>query len=194
MVELALNSPIVDNISYPYVHPLHVLNLAREANVQIVVPSVLYFLSLYPLTDILRADHPKLNVEHPSRPSSQISAADIEYYTLMYQHRLEVILDFVRQFVGRRTVDVSQCQNEQNICTRGFARLSSRLSRSWMTRTGPIHYMLQAIQELSNDETVCFSCRRAFRVDTARLREKTWESMPSIIGMATWKDLKAIDL
>lgn len=161
---------------------------------QIVVPSALYFLSLYPLTDILRADHPKLNFQHPSKPSSHISTADIEAYTLMFQHRLEMILDFVRRFVGQRTADASICLNKQAPCTRGFARLSSRLSRSWKTRTGPLHYMLQATQELSDDGTVCLPCRKAFREDVDRYREEAWDRLPEVIGSTSWDNLKGMDL
>lgn len=194
MVELALKSPVIGNLSHPYVHPIHVLNLAREVNVRIVVPSALYFLSLYPLTDILRADHPKLVVKHPSRPSSQISAADIEAYTLMFQHRLDVILDFVRHFVSERTANTNICHNNQTPCTRGFARLASRLSRSWKTRTGPLHYMMQAVQEHSDDASVCLPCRKSFREDVIRLREEIWDNLPAVVNFTTWDDLKAMDL
>jgi len=194
MVELALKSPLIENMSHPYVHPIHVLNLAREVNVRIVVPSAMYFLSLYPLTDILRADHPKLVVKHPSRPLSQLSTGDIEAYTLMFQHRLDVILDFVRRFVGERVANASKCQNHQTPCTRGFARLAARLSRSWKTRTGPLHYMMQAVEELSNDGSICVPCRRSFREDVVRLREDIWDNLPAVVGSTTWDDLKRMDL
>jgi hypothetical protein len=194
MVELALQSPVVENMSHPYVHPIHILNLAREVNVRIIVPSTLYFLSLYPLIDILRADHPKLVVKHPSRPSSQISTGDIEAYILMFQYRLDVILGFVRHFVGERTAHTATCLNNQTPCTRGFARLAARLSRSWNTRTGPLHYMMQAVEELSDDGSVCLPCRRSFREDVIRLREQIWDNLPVVISSATWDDLKAMDL
>lgn len=161
---------------------------------RLVIPSALYFLSLYPLADILRADHPKLIVQHPSRPSSQLSIADIEGYTLMFQYRLDIILDFVRRFVGGRTANPSKCQNNQTSCTRGFTRLASRLSRSWKTRTGPLHYMMQAVQELSDDSFVCIPCRKAFREDVICLREKTWNNLPTGVGLPNWEDLKAMDL
>lgn len=194
MVELAIKSPLVDNMSHPYVHPIHILNLAREVDVHIIVPSVLYFLSLYPLTDILRADHPKLVFKHPSRPSSHIAAADVEAYTLMFQHRLDIILDFVRRFVGERTANAKICQNNRTPCTRGFARLTARLSRSWKTRTGPLHYMMQAVQELSEDESVCLPCRKSFREDVIHLREEIWDNLPAVATSTTWDALKAMDL
>ena len=84
-IERAVKAPLVGDLTYPYVHPLHVLNLARETHVDAVVPSALYFLSLYSLDDILRGDHPKLLVEHPSRPSGQLSPRDLKDYTLMFQ-------------------------------------------------------------------------------------------------------------
>ena len=37
-----MKSPLVGDLTYPYVHPLHVLNLARETHVSIVVPSARY--------------------------------------------------------------------------------------------------------------------------------------------------------
>lgn len=191
MVDLALKSAIMENMTHPYVHPIHVLNLAHETNVRIVVPSVIYFLSLYLLIDVLRADHPKLVVEHPSRPSSQLCTTDIQAYTVMFQHRLDVILDFVRRFVGEREANETICRNSQAPCTRGFARLSSRLSRSWMPRTGPFHYMLQAIQEISGDETICRPCRNSFTEDVTRLRGELWDNLPLVIGYPTWDDMKA---
>jgi hypothetical protein len=151
MVDAALRSPLVDGLSYPRVHPLQVLNLAREVGISVILPSVVYFLSLsvlhsntpptiligsrYPLDDLLRADHPKLMVEHPSRPSSVLSPLDMKDYTLMFQKRLDIILNFVRSFCGTRTA-LPTCRTGP-ACTSGFARLSSRLSRSWITRTGP---------------------------------------------------------
>lgn len=161
---------------------------------RLVIPSALYFLSLYPLIDILRADHTKLTAQHPSRPSSQLSISDIEGYTLMFQYRLDVILDFVRKFVSGRTADPLKCQNKQTPCTRGFSRLASRLSRSWKTRTGPFHYMMQAVQEIWVDESVCIPCRTAFREDVMSLRERIWHDLPARVGLTDWEDLKAVDL
>ncbi|KAL0581170.1 hypothetical protein V5O48_000860 [Marasmius crinis-equi] len=97
MVELAVRTPFVNNLSYPFVHPLHVLNLARETNVRIVLPSVFYFLSLYPLQDLLREDHPKLLIDHPSKPSSTLDPHDIKFYTLMFQRRMDLLMDFTRR-------------------------------------------------------------------------------------------------
>jgi hypothetical protein len=192
MVSAALKTPSTDNITYPYVHPLHVLNLAREANVRIVVPSALYFLSLYPLVDILRADHPKLLVEHPSRPSSSLSPADVKDYTLMFQHRISVILDFVRKFFDERSPS-SDCTTGK-VCSRGFSRLASRLSRSWLTRTGPLYYMVQAIEGLSDDSSVCLLCRAMFHHDVEGWRQIIWNDLPSVIGLPSWAELEALDL
>lgn len=193
MVDLAINSAIADDMTYPYVHPIHVINLARETNVRIVIPTAIYFLSLYPLNDILRADHPKLAVDHPSRPSSQLSTADTQAYTLMFQYRVDIILNFVRRTVGERHADKETCLNGQTACTLGFVKLASRLSRSWQTRTGPFHYMLQAIQELSDNGTVCLPCRKSFRGDVLRLRERSWEDLPGVVGCPSWNDLMAMD-
>ncbi|KAJ7095738.1 hypothetical protein B0H15DRAFT_921062 [Mycena belliarum] len=194
MVDAALRSPLVDGLSYPRVHPLHVVNLAKEVGISIILPSAIYFMSLYPLDDLLRADHPKLKVDHPSRPSSVLSPSDMKDYTLMFQKRLDIILDFVRSFCGTRTA-LKTCQTAP-ACTRGFARLSSRLSRSWITRTGPLHYMSQAVSDLSDDPkaTVCSPCRRAFAQDVVTLREKTWNELPLILGLPPWEEMIAMDL
>ncbi|KAJ7781772.1 hypothetical protein DFH07DRAFT_864982 [Mycena maculata] len=194
MVEAALRSPLVDGLSYPRVHPLHVVNLAREVNVHIILPSAIYFLSLYPLEDLLRADHAKLMVEHPSRPSSVLSPQDMKDYTLMFQKRLDVILHFVRSFCGTR-VALRTCPTGP-ACTKGFARLSARLARSWITRTGPLHYMSQAVSDLEEDPkaSVCGPCRRAFSQEVATLREKTWSELPSILGLPTWEEMIEMDL
>ncbi|KAJ7505144.1 hypothetical protein B0H11DRAFT_2154061 [Mycena galericulata] len=194
MVEAALRSPSVDGLSYPRVHPLMVVALAREVNVRVILPSAIYFLSLYPLEDLLRADHPKLMVQHPSRPASVLSPADMRDYTLMFQKRLDVILNFVRSFCGTR-VAPKTCPTGP-ACSRGFARLTSRLSRSWIARTGPLHYMSQAVTDLAEDPkaSVCGQCRRAFAQEVAALRETTWNELPAILGLPTWEEMIEADL
>ncbi|KXN88161.1 hypothetical protein AN958_07620 [Leucoagaricus sp. SymC.cos] len=191
MVETALRSPNVSDLSYPYVHPLHVLNLARETNLQIVLPSAFYFLSLYSLADILKADHPKLQPEHTSKPSSTLSPTDIQFYTTMYQYRLHLILHFVRQFCERRAS--TSCESE-TICSGRFRRLQQQLSRSWSLRTGPLHYMHQAAREVSRDQTICTACRSRFQDDIVQLRTKTWEELPLVIGLPSWSEMQASDL
>lgn len=192
MVERAIKSPLVDNLTYPYVHPLFVLNLARETHVQVVIPSAVYFLSLYPLDLLLRGDHPKLKVEHPSRPSADIDSNVLRDYSLMFQKRLDIILEFTRKLCGERVAS-STCTSPPT-CTRGFARLSLRLSKSWVPRTGPFHYMLQAIAEVSDDSTFCIGCQKAFRQDAATFRESNWQILPSVLGLPSWEELQTSDL
>jgi len=193
MIELAIKSPLVDDKTYPFVHPLHVLNLARETNVQIIIPSALYFLSLYPLPDILSGDHPKLHIkDHPSCPSSQLSPRDLQDYTLMFQHRLNLILDFIRHTCGERTASPG-CQN-QTPCVKVFSRISSRLSRTWKMRTGPLHFMVQVSDEIGENQDVCGPCRRAFRQDVNALRDEIWNHLPGVVGLPSWTVLEASDL
>ncbi|KAI0304423.1 hypothetical protein B0F90DRAFT_1815754 [Multifurca ochricompacta] len=150
MVAQALTAPSVDGTTYPYVHPLHVLNLAREVNMRTVVPSALYFLSIYSLKQLLSGDHPKLQNKHPSRPSNELSIHDVSQYTLMYQHRVNTILDFIRNTCGERTVDIN-CRAPKD-CRRVFSRLASNINQSFTPRTGPFHNMAQAMQWIDDDE------------------------------------------
>ena len=191
MLERALNTPEEGGLSYPYVHPLHVLNLARAADIRIVVPSALYFLSLYPLTDILRADHPKLLVEHPSRPSSQLTADDLQMYTLMFQYRVQLILHFVRKTCGARS-SAENCTNP-SACRKSFSQLSNRLSREWLPRTGPIHFMSQAVDELAGFPDICSPCRAAFKRDVKTAREEAWNNLPIAVGLPPWAQLEAAE-
>lgn len=200
MVSTALSSPEIDGMTYPYVHPLHVLNLAREVNVQIVVPSALYFLSIYPLTDLIRADHPKLRVEHPSRPSSQLSAQDIRDYTLMYQHRINLLLDFIRETCANRPAS-SDCERAQDHspdssqqCRKNFSRLAHYSYQAFSPRAGPFHNMDQAVKWAETDSTLCSRCQRAFRTDVTALRERLWAELPGIVGLPGWEQLEEIDL
>ncbi|KAH9850114.1 hypothetical protein C2E23DRAFT_836340 [Lenzites betulinus] len=192
-VERAVKTPPVGDLTYPYVHPLHLLNLARETDVRIIVPTALYFLSLYRLPDILKGDHPKLLVEHPSRPSSELSARDLRDYTLMFQHRIDAILDFIRQDCSGR-VPVKRCQGQPGMCQKAFVRLGSRLSRAWVVRTGSLHYPVQAIDELASDPNVCQPCRRGFREDVDTLRKRLWAELPGVIGLPSWTELEKTDL
>jgi len=192
MVEAAVNAPIVDDTTFPYVHPLHVLNLAREVNVNIVVPSALYFLSLYPLVDIIKSKHPKLAVDHPLKPSSVLSSTDIKHYTVMFQHRMGLILDFIRPFCSTRATE-QKCPTAL-ACCRGFSRLVTQLSRSLSLRTGPLHHMMQAAEEISHDTTICEPCRTSFQKDVSELRDKIWNELPSIACLPSWSELQAMDL
>ena len=192
-IERAMHAPLVGDLTFPYVHPLHVLNLARETHVSVIVPSALYFLSLYPLPDLLRGDHPKLKVDHPSRPSNQLSARDMQDYTLMFQHRIDVILSFIRRTCSERTPE-KDCHGQPGLCQKAFLRLGTRLSRSWVVRTGPLHYTVQAIDELADDQNICVQCRRGFKRDVLALREKLWAELPGVIGLPSWEDLEKMDM
>jgi len=188
MVTKALLTPSSNGLTYPYVHPLHVLNLAHEVDVRIVIPSALYFLSVYPLTDLLRGDHPKLLVKHPSSPSSSLNPTDIAVYTLMFQYRLKVILEFIR---GDPRLS-PQCINDT--CPRGFQKLATRLFRSWNTRSGPLYFILQAINAIDEEIYLCEPCRIQYRRDAHDLRERIWNELPSVVGLPPWDDLLAADL
>jgi len=187
MVELALSSPTVDNLSFPYVHPLHVLNLARESNVNIIVPSALYFLSLYSLSGILHADHPKLLLEHPSKPSSTLSSSDVVLYSLMYQHRLQTMEKFIREFCETRASQPT-CGSSSTDCKRGFTKLVSQLHRSCYLRTGPLHFILQAIRKING--VVCERCCLEFTQGAERLRQEIWDDLPTIAQLPPWSRLE----
>ncbi|KDR82663.1 hypothetical protein GALMADRAFT_839107 [Galerina marginata CBS 339.88] len=188
MVHAALNSPSVNNLTYPYVHPLHVLNLAREVNANVVIPSALYFLSLYPLSGILQGDHAKLLLEHPSKPSSSLTPSDIVLYTLMFQHRLQVMEDFIRQFCSQRSPK-PVCGHAVT-CGKGFSRLISQLHRSWTLRTGPLYYILQAMQSTAEDFTICSVCRSDFKREASSLRQKVWDDLPTIAQLPPWDKIE----
>ncbi|KAK7469378.1 hypothetical protein VKT23_003853 [Stygiomarasmius scandens] len=188
MIELAIRTPMVNKLSYPFVHPLHVLKLARETHVRLVVPSALYFLSLYRLEDLIKADHAKLKVEHPSKPPSDLDMSDIREYTLMFQWRMDIILEFVRKFCGNR-VPGNECLARKD-CERALRSTTARLSNSWVIRTGPFNFMQQAISQVSQDPAFCMPCRDAFVRDGNTHRQRLWDELPSVINLPTWEDLK----
>lgn len=190
MVETALNTLSVNNLTYPFAHPLHVLNLVREVDAKILIPSTFYFLSLYPLSDILKADHPKLLVEHPSRPPSTLLSSDLLLYSLMYQHRLQLLDNFMRQFCAERAFKPT-C-GAISTCGKGFSRLVSQLHRSWTLRTGPLHYIFQAMQKVAADETICGLCRASFHQECSLLRQQIWDELPSVVNLPPWEEMHKI--
>ena len=191
MLELALKTPPVHGLSYPFVHPLHVLHLARETDVRIIIPSALYFLSLYPLTDLLRADHPKLLTAPRSRLSSELTPQDLTDYTLMYQHRISALIDFARRICAERTKS-AECKGGRDgqDCLKAFASLSGRLSVDWQNRTGPLHFMVQGMELLASYPTVCAPCRKAFRQDVTATRADLWRSLPMAVNLPPWEELE----
>lgn len=187
MIEEALSARAVDNLSYPFAHPLHVLNLAREVDAPVIIPSVVYFLSMYALSDILKADHPKLLIEHPSRPSSSLMSSDLLLYSLMYQHRLQLMDKFMRQFCPERAFK-PPC-GQLATCGKGFSRLISQLHRSWTLKTGPLHFIGQAMDKVTADPIICPSCRTTFHHDCSLLRQQIWKELPNIVNLLPWEEL-----
>jgi hypothetical protein len=189
MIGRALHQPRVDGLSYPYVHPLHVLKIARESGVRTLLPTALYTLSVYPLNELLRGEHPKLNVEHPSRPASHIDEQDLRDYTLMYQHRLDLLFDFIRDFCPSQT-NHPGCNNPPN-CNRTFAKLGSQFARSWHPRTSPLHLSAMAMEEYQNTTALCELCRSAFRTRAKIHRQRMWDGLPGVVGLPSWDVLVA---
>jgi hypothetical protein len=187
MVNQALTAPdSVDGTSYPYVHPLHVLKLAREVDIQIVVPSALYFLSIYPLNLLQRGEHPKLQSNHPSRPSNELSLEDVSQYTLMYQHRINIILEFVCDACKER-----KCQAQKE-CPQVSSRFD--IDQTRIPSMGAFRLMAQAMECINKNDTICGPCKRAFCEEVSVSRERLWEELPSVVGLRSWEDLLARDL
>lgn len=154
----------------------------------VLIPSALYFLSLYPLDTLQRAEHPKLAYEHPSKPASDMSPQLINDYIIMYQGRIETIIHFIRKFVGERT-PTANCTTAT--CQRGFHRLAKHLGLNWQTRTGPLHYMRQGIRHMQDVGSVCLVCQKEFEKDVNQLREEVWEKLPQLAGFdLTWEELR----
>ncbi len=204
MVARAIADPQTEGqTSYPFVHPIHVVNLAREADVRLILPSALYFLSVYPFSDLQRADHPKLAAESRTglpKPSSQLSYEDIGNYTLMYQHRINFILKFCRNLNGRPPSPL--CRRNAHLavvveesCKVAFARLASRVSRSWLSRTGNLHWMSQTVKwSEGHDINLCPECKADYRNFVENVRREAWDRLPSIVGLHSWAELQESDL
>lgn len=209
-------------LRFPYAHPLHVLNLARALDIRAVIPSALYFLSMYPLADIIRADHPKLVYAQEAMATalcSSLSREDFENVALMNEHRVSLMLDFCRKFLADRQPG-ERCTNfhnkhispigntphqhrplltanlpaTPNPCIRGFASLASKASRSWFPRTGPLIWMQQVVRLSERDDVLCRTCRWELRQNVEMHREKIWQGLPSVVRMSTWDELVKGDL
>jgi hypothetical protein len=188
MVARALSGAAVDGLSYPYVHPLHVLPLARAVHARALAPAALYFLSMYPLADLLRGDHPKLATAHAVvAPTPVLERPDVLDYTLMYQHRIDTLLDFTRHLPE---ADAPECERAVQ-CARALRALQARLARSWNIRTSPLYLMKQAVESVSDDQTVCRACKRVFGEHMEEVRERTWQALPGVVGLPSWSDLIA---
>jgi hypothetical protein len=187
MVNQALTAPrSVDDTTYPYVHPLHVLKLAREVDLQIIVPAALYFLSTYPLDQLRSGEHPKLQSSHPSRPSNELSLEDVSQYTLMYQYRINITLEFIWKTCGER-----KCQTQKE-CPQVLSRFN--IDQTLIPSMGAFHLMAQAMQCIDKDDAICGPCKRAFSKDVSELRERHWRELPSVVGLRSWEELLASDL
>ena len=189
MLETALKTDPINNMTFPFVHPLHVLHLARETDVRIIIPSALYFLSLYPLQDLLRGDHPKLEAASSTGLSNTLTPQDLQEYTLMYQYRIDTILGFVQSVCGERPTS-PECTGGR-ICLKAFATLTGRLAAEWVPRTGPLHFFVQGMDELATYPGVCQWCRKTFRQDVVALRNIVWQGLPTVVGLPPWEDLEA---
>lgn len=186
MVELAVNADPVDGLTYPFVHPLHVLHLAQLTDTRLIIPAAIYFLTNYPLVDLLNSDHPKLQVENPSQLSSELTAQDLQQYTLAYQYRIDTLIDFIRQSCLARPS--GKCRSGA-LCQKAFTTMGAQLSRDWRSRTGPLHFIVQAVDGMVDYPNICSECRKAFRKDAMATREIFWENLPTVIGLPPWEEL-----
>lgn len=189
MVERALERPRVDGLTYPYIHPLHVFKIAREYNVRALIPMALYSLAGYQLDEILRGEHPKLQVEHPSRPASHLDGQDLRDYTLMSQHRFTILFEFHRDFLPSQW-NHPGCHNPPN-CNRAFSKLKDQFARSWQMRTSPLHFSAVAMQQYQDSSSLCDLCRNNFRTRAKIHRQKMWDGLPHAVGLPSWDVLTA---
>ena len=124
----------------------------------------------------------------------------------MYQHRIDLILDYSRNVLGKRRAS-SSCvfanakSNSEDLdgyasrCTQAFARLASLVSRSWYTRTGPLKWMLQSIEMIDKNELpLCHICRYHFTNDVQAHRKWIWKTIPGIIDLPSWEEMEKMDL
>ncbi|KAF7792600.1 hypothetical protein EIP86_003696 [Pleurotus ostreatoroseus] len=130
--------------------------------------------------------HPKLQVESPSRMPSELTAQDLQDYTLVWQSRIDFINTFIRSCCFEH--NPSGCTGTQ--CTKAFVTMGAQLSKDWRTRTGPLHFILQAIDGLSEYPLICGNCRNVFRQNALFMRESYWESLPGIVGLPSWEVLQ----
>lgn len=193
MVDKALKRPSVAGLSYPFLHPVHLLNLGLSHDVRLLIPSALYFLSCYPLADILREDHPKLRIEHAARPSSTFSKAWLEQYTLMYQYRIETIFKFTYEFLPSQ-IQIMGCTSPSS-CGRVFARMVFKFQRSFNTRASPLYLAVQALREAdARPLAICDPCCETFKTNVDNFRQRFWQSLPGLAGLPDWSVLLASDL
>ncbi len=205
MVARAIADPQTEGqTSYPFVHPIHVVNLAREADVRLILPSALYFLSMYPFSDLQRADHPKLTAESRTglpKPSSQLSYEDIGNYTLMYQHRIDFILKFCRNLNGRPPLPSLSPE-------RALGGRSGRVMQGGFRSIGVPSFPVLGFraQEISigcpkrgkwsegHDINLCPECKADYRSFVENVRREAWDRLPSIVGLPSWAELQESDL
>jgi hypothetical protein len=119
---------------------------------------------------------------------------DVQLYTLMFQHRISLILKFVRTFCEKRTAS-ARCEfGGKGLCNRGLLRLASSMSRSWVQKTGPLHYASQAAREVKSDKSICEVCRTEFDNDVTAWREQAWKELPAAVGLSSWEDMEKNEL
>jgi hypothetical protein len=191
MVEKALDQDSVDGLTYPFIHPLHAVHFLIAANATPLLPSVLLHLANYPLAGLLSGEHPKLKVTHPMAPSNILKGKDLLDYTLMYQFRIQTLLDFTQRFLpARSALPLLGClRNTSSTCGRALRQIESKFCRSWNERTSPLHLMKQAIEQAQIHPELCKGCQSTFKHKVQELREATWQKLPSVIGLSDWSVL-----
>ena len=76
-------------------------------------------------------------------------------------------------------------------CPKAFQRLSNMLSRQWILRRGPFHFMKQAQDQVLDMPDVCPPCRVAFNKEVNNVREDAWRNLPAVVGLPSWEELEA---
>ena len=128
----------------------------------------------------------------------------------MYQHRIDIILYYSRDFLGKRRAS-AMCEFKDfrvvasnysedtgdfiSPCTQTFARIASRVSRSWYTRTGPLTWISQSVEMCDRaDLPLCPVCKSQFVKDAKEYRNSIWDQLPGVIDLPSWAEMAKSDL
>jgi hypothetical protein len=161
-----------------------VFNLAHENNVTIILPSVLYSLSLESLDEL---DESKPIIDHPSMPSSRLHVDHINIYSRMQRFRVEHVLSLCQPRSSFSLLCADKCWDKPN-------DIAYDIFGPCTMDTDFLHSTLKGIQTLKYrmpaDRRPCETCKFGYWKYLETVRLKFWKGLPQVLDFGDWDALK----
>lgn len=154
------------------------LKVAPESGMRVLYPAALIMLATTAPDEVI-SDHTHHGI--PSADAFSVGAAKVMLEQLARSLILPTLLS------GQRDISTS-CEARPS-CRRVQQEIENLVSENNRWIDLPFHLLHS--YGATHIALLCLSCQRALEESYASLRDNAWETLPSVLGLGGWQDLRA---